>query len=96
MQPIAPRRRKRATTFVSPASMGEMFIPSDTSLPAVNYALARNATFSTNLDTKGRVYLERDGGDVTHVNAIEMCFLILSVCLFTVNFKYFSICAPAY
>ena len=33
-----------------------------------NYALARNATFSTNLDTKRRVYLERHGSDVTRVN----------------------------
>ena len=37
-------------------------------LPAANYALARNATFSTNLDTKSRVYLKRHGSDVTCVN----------------------------
>ena len=30
--------------------------------------LARNATFSANLDTKRRVYFERHGGDVTCVN----------------------------
>ena len=40
-----------------------MFIPPDTWLPAANYALAHNATFSTNLDTKRRVYLERHGGN---------------------------------
>ena len=45
-----------------------MFIPHETWLPAANYALARNATFSTNLDTKRRVYLERHGSDVTRVN----------------------------
>ena len=43
-------------------------MPPETCLPAVNYALARNATFSTNLDTKRRVHLERYGGDVTRVN----------------------------
>ena len=32
------------------------------------YALARNATFSTNLDTKRHVHLERHGSDVTRVN----------------------------
>ena len=37
-------------------------------MPVGNYGLARNVTFSTNLDTKRRVYLERHGGDVTHVN----------------------------
>ena len=45
-----------------------MFILPEAWLPAANYALARNATFSTNLDTKRRVYLERHGGDVTRVN----------------------------
>ena len=45
-----------------------MFIPHETWLPAANYALARNATFSTNLDTKRRVYLVRHGSDVTRVN----------------------------
>ena len=35
---------------------------------AANYALARNATFPTNLDTKRRVYIEGHGGDVTGVN----------------------------
>ena len=54
--------------FVPPASMGKTFIPPDTWLPAANYATARNATFSTNLDTKRRVYLERHGSDVTRVN----------------------------
>ena len=34
----------------------------------VNYALARNATFSANLETKSRVYLGRHGGDVTRVS----------------------------
>ena len=48
--------------------MGKLFIPHETWLPAANYALARNATFSTNLDTKRRVYLERHGSDVTRVN----------------------------
>ena len=48
--------------------MGKMFIPYETWLPAANYALARNATFSTNLDTKRRVYLKRHGSDVTRVN----------------------------
>ena len=37
-----------------------------------NYALAHNATFSTNLDTKRRVYLERHGGDVTRVNTFTL------------------------
>ena len=45
-----------------------MFIPPNTWVPAANYALARNETFSTNLDTKRRVYLERHGSDVTCVN----------------------------
>ena len=40
-----------------------MFIPPDNWLPAANYALARIVIFSTNLDTKRRVYLERHGGD---------------------------------
>ena len=70
---IAPRRRNRAKSsyrplqrakvFIPPASTSKMFI-----LPAANYALARNATFSTNLDTKRLVYLERHCGDVTRVN----------------------------
>ena len=47
--------------FIPPASTGKMFIAHETWLPAANYALARNATFSTNLDTKRRVYLERHG-----------------------------------
>ena len=54
--------------FITPAPTGKMFIPPETCLPAANYALARNATFSTNLDTKRRVYLERYGGDMTRVN----------------------------
>ena len=54
--------------FIPPASTGKMFIPPDTWLSAANYAIARNATFSINLDTKSRVYLERNGGDVTRVN----------------------------
>ena len=53
--------------FIPPASTGEMFIPPDTSLTAANYALTRNATFSTNLDEKQRVYLEQHSGDVTRV-----------------------------
>ena len=47
-----------------------MFIPRGTWLPATNFALACNAIFSTNLDTKRRVYLERHGGDVTRVNTL--------------------------
>ena len=54
--------------FIPPASTGKLFIPPDALLPAANYALARNVTFSTNLETKRRVYLERHGGDVTRVN----------------------------
>ena len=46
------------------ASTSKMFIPPDTWLPAANYTLARNPTFSTNLDTKRRVYLKRHGGDL--------------------------------
>ena len=57
--------------FIPPASTGKMFIPPETWMPAANYALARNATFSTNLDTKRRVYLERHGGDVTRVNTLR-------------------------
>ena len=53
--------------FIPPASKSKMFIPLETWLPAANYAFARNATFSTNLDTKRRVYLERHGGDVTRL-----------------------------
>ena len=78
MQSIVPRRQNRAKCsyrplqgakmFIPPASTGKMLIPPETFLPAANYALARNATFSTNLDTKRRVYLERHGGDVTRVN----------------------------
>ena len=45
-----------------------MFIPHETWVPAANYALARNATFSTTLDTKRHVHLERHGSDVTRVN----------------------------
>ena len=72
------RPLQRAIMFTPPASTGKMFIPPtptakmfiphETWLPAANYALARNATFSTNLDTKRRVYLERHGSDVTRVN----------------------------
>ena len=54
--------------FIPPASTGKMSILSDIWLSAANYAHARNATFSTNLDIKRRVYLERHGGDVTRVN----------------------------
>ena len=36
--------------------------------PTLDYPLARNATFSTNLNTKSRVYLERHGGDVNRAN----------------------------
>ena len=78
MQSIVPRRQnrakcsyrplQRAIMFIPPASTGKMFIPHETWLPTANYALARNATFSTNLDTKHRVYLERHGSDVTRVN----------------------------
>ena len=60
--------------FILPASTGKMFIPHETWLPAANYALARNATFSTNLDTKRRVYLERHGSDVTRVNTALATF----------------------
>ena len=53
----------------SATQAGEMFIRRrNTWLPAINYALACNATFSTNLDTNRHVYLERHGGDVTRVN----------------------------
>ena len=45
-------------------------MPPETWLPATNYVLARNATFSTNLDIKRRVHLERHGGDVTRVNTL--------------------------
>ena len=38
--------------FIPPAPTGKMFIPHETWLPAAIYALARNATFSTNLDSK--------------------------------------------
>ena len=54
--------------FIPPASTGKMFILHETWLPAANYALARNATFSTNLDAKRRVYLELHGSDVTRAN----------------------------
>ena len=54
--------------FIPPASKGKMFIPPETWLPAANYALAGNANFTTNLDTKRRVHLERYGSDVTRVN----------------------------
>ena len=53
---------------IAPDAGGEMFIPPDTWLPADNYALKRNATFSTNLVTNRRLYLERHGGDLTRVN----------------------------
>ena len=62
------RPLQRAKMFIPPASTGKMFIPPETWLPAANYALARNAIFSTNLDTKRRVHLERHGSDVTRVN----------------------------
>ena len=62
------RVERHAANCVSATRSGEMFIPPDTWLPAGNYALARNATFSTNFDTKRRVYLERHDGDVTRVN----------------------------
>ena len=55
---------------IPPALTGKIFIPPDTQLSAANYALARNATFSTNLDTKRRVFLERHSGDVTRVNTL--------------------------
>ena len=61
--------------FIPTASMGEMSIPPDTRLPAANYALARNTTFSTNWNTKRRVYLERDGRDVTRVRLVPQCVL---------------------
>ena len=77
MESIVPRRQnrakcsyrplQRAKMFIPPASTGKMFIPPETWLPAANYALARNATFSINLDTKRRVHLERHGSDVTRV-----------------------------
>ena len=54
--------------FIPPASTSKMLILPDTWLLVVNYALARNITFSINLNTKRRVYLERHGGDVTRVN----------------------------
>ena len=53
-----------AANCASVTESGKMFIPPDTSLSVANYALARNANFSTNLDTKRRLYLERHGGDV--------------------------------
>ena len=62
------RVERHAVNCASASESGEMFIPPETWLPAANYALARNATFFTNLDTKRRVYLERHGGDVTRVN----------------------------
>ena len=49
-----------------------MFIPPETWLPATIYALARNATFSTNLDTKRCVHLERHGSDVTRLNTVRI------------------------
>ena len=55
---------RHALNCASASKSGEMFIPPETWLPAVNYALARNATFSTNLDTK----LEWHGSNVTRVN----------------------------
>ena len=60
--------KRHAVNCALASKSGEMFIPPETLLPAANYALARNATFSTNLDTKRRVYLERHGSDVTRVN----------------------------
>ena len=78
MESIVPRRQnrakclyrplQRAKIFIPPASTGKIFIPPEIWLPAANYALVRNATFSTNLDTKRRVLLERHGSDVTRVN----------------------------
>ena len=64
--------------FIPPARTGKMFIPHKTWLPAANYALARNATFSTNLDTKRRVYLERHGGDVTHVTCEHFALVTIA------------------
>ena len=57
------RVERHAVNCASASESGEMFIRL-----AANYAPARNATFSTNLDTKRRVYLERHGSDVTRVN----------------------------
>ena len=62
------RPLQRAKMFIPPASTVKMLIPPDTWLPAAYYALAHNATFPTNLDTKRRVYLERHGSDVTRMN----------------------------
>ena len=62
------RVEQHAANCASATQSGEMFMPPDTWLSAANYALVRNETFSTNLDTKRRVYLERHGGDVTRVN----------------------------
>ena len=42
---------RHGVNCASASKSGEMFIPPETWLPAANYALARNATFSTNLDT---------------------------------------------
>ena len=74
------RPLQRAKMFIPPASTGEMFIPPastgkifilpDTWLPTAHYALAFNATFSTNLDIKRRAYLEWHGGDVARVNTV--------------------------
>ena len=54
------RVEMHAANCASATQSGEMLIPPETWLPAANYALAHNATFSTNLGTKRRVYLLSD------------------------------------
>ena len=75
---------KSGDMLIPPASTDKMFISPDTWLPTANYALARNATFSINLDTKRRVYLERHGGDVTRVNTALATLGLVHFTLFTI------------
>ena len=52
--------------FIPPASKGDNVHTAR--FNGQNVHIARNATFSTNLDTKRRVYLERHGSGVTRLN----------------------------
>ena len=69
---------RHGVNCASASKSGKMFIPPETWLPADNYALARNATFSTNLDTKRRVHLERHGSDVTRDSPLVHNLLLRS------------------
>ena len=65
MQPIAPRRRKRAKCMnILPACVAEVTLD----CPRLTTRLHAMRLFSANLDTKRRVYLEWHGSDVTRVN----------------------------